>query len=208
MTTSLGMPRRNKPWLTSLGRVWLRLWGWHFAGALPEIPRFIIVVAPHTSNWDFPLGVAAMFSLDLRIHWFGKDTLFRPPLGWLFRALDGRPVRRAQHEGVVREVAEVIRSEPQFLLALAPEGTRKPVTKWRTGFYHIAAAAEIPVVPVWFDWEAHEIGIGPPMMPTGDIQKDLAHLQSYYRRGMARNPGGFSVIPAGVSSVATGAADA
>jgi 1-acyl-sn-glycerol-3-phosphate acyltransferase len=165
--------------------------GWRIAGALPDLPKFVIIVAPHTSNWDFPVGVAAMFSLDLVIHWFGKDSLFIPPIGWIFRKLGGRPVRREAPEGVVAEVAEMIRAEHQFLLALAPEGTRKRVAQWRTGFYRIAEAADIPIVPVWFDWSRREIGIGRPVRATGDIDADIASLVALYRPEMARNPAGF-----------------
>ena len=190
-TSTQGAPRRGKPWLQALGRVVLRLWQWRFVGALPEIPKFVIIVAPHTSNWDFPVGVFAMFALDLRIHWFGKDTLFRPPWGWLFRRLDGRPVRRDAPEGVVSEMANIVRAEPQFLLALAPEGTRKAVSQWRTGFYHIAHAAGVPIVPVWFDWSRREIGIAPPMLTTGDMKADLVALRSYFLPEMARDPSGF-----------------
>ena len=186
-----GAPRRGLPWLKSLGRAALRLTGWRFVGALPELPKFIIIVAPHTSNWDFPVGVLAMFALDLNIHWFGKDTLFRPPSGWLLRRLGGRPVRRDAPEGVVREMVEIVRSEPQFLLALAPEGTRKAVAHWRSGFYHIALAAGVPIVPVWFDWSTHEIGIAAPVQATGNCEADLAMLMSLYRPNMARHRSGF-----------------
>lgn len=178
--------------LQAIGRTVLRLWHWRIVGTLPELPKFVIIVAPHTSNWDFPVGVFAMFALDLRIHWFGKDTLFRSPLGWVFRRLDGRPVRRDAPEGVVSEMASIVRAEPQFLLAIAPEGTRKAVAQWRTGFYHIAHAAGVPIVPVWFDWSRREIGIATPMRTTGDVAADLATLQSLYRIEMARDPRGFA----------------
>lgn len=177
----------------------LRIWHWRILGALPELPKFVIIVAPHTSNWDFPVGVFAMFALDLRIHWFGKDSLFRTPLGWLFRRLGGRPVRRDAPEGVVSEMADIVRAEPQFLLALAPEGTRKPVKQWRTGFYHIAHAAGVPIVPVWFDWSRHEIGIAEPFWATGDMPADLARLHALYRPEMARDPRGFLGSPASLA---------
>jgi 1-acyl-sn-glycerol-3-phosphate acyltransferase len=191
MTTSAAMPRRNSPILRLFGRTGLRLWNWRIAGDLPQLPKFIIIVAPHTSNWDFPLGVLAMFSLDLRIHWFGKDSLFRSPLAWLFRLLDGRAVRRETNEGVVAEMAAAIRAEPQFLLALAPEGTRKHVRHWRSGFYHIALEAGVPIVPVWFDWSTREIGIEKPFFPTRDPEGDMAALKAIYRPEMARNRTGF-----------------
>ena len=100
-------------------------------------------------------------------------------------------MRRDAPEGIVAAMAATIRSEPKFLLALAPEGTRKPVIQWRTGFYHIAEAADIPIVPVWFDWSRREVGIGTPMRASGDLAGDLAALQSLFRPEMARNPDGF-----------------
>ncbi len=169
----------------------MRVWGWKFLGDLPDIPKSIVIVAPHTSNWDFPVGLAAMLALDLRAHWFGKDSLFRSPLGWFFRLIDGRPIRRETSEGVVAEVASMLRAEDQVLLALAPEGTRSHVDSWRSGFYHIAVAAGIPIVPAWFDWSRREIGFAPPFTPTGNQAADIAYLRSLYRPEMARNRSGF-----------------
>ena len=184
-------PRRHRPLLRAIGRIALRISGWRICGDVPRLAKFIIIVAPHTSNWDFPVGVAAMFALDLDAHWFGKHTLFRGPAGSILRLIGGRPVRRETSEGVVEEVAAIVRAEPEFLLALAPEGTRKRVAHWRSGFYHIAEAANVPIVPVWFDWSHHEIGIGTPVHTTGNLAADLAALQALYRAEMGRNPSGF-----------------
>ncbi len=186
-----GAPRRNRPVLQTLGRTALALARWRIVGRVPDQPKFVAIVAPHTSNWDFPLGVLVMFALDLKVHWFGKDTLFRTPLGPLFRLLGGRPVNRAVPEGVVDEMAAVVRAEPRFILALAPEGTRKRVARWRTGFYHIAERADIPILPVSFDWAKREVTLGTLMRPTGDIAADFALLQGKFRREMARNPAAF-----------------
>jgi 1-acyl-sn-glycerol-3-phosphate acyltransferase len=188
---AIGAPRRGWRWLRVLGEWMLRAMRWRLVGAVPDIPRFVAIVAPHSTNWDFPVGVAAMFALDLRVHWFGKDTLFRGPLGVALRAIGGRPVKRESAEGVVREVAAALQSEPQFILALAPEGTRKPVAKWRTGFYHIAHEAQVPVVPVRLDWSRREIGIGAPVFTCGDVESDVALLRSGYRREMAKYPDNF-----------------
>jgi 1-acyl-sn-glycerol-3-phosphate acyltransferase len=158
---------------------------------LPADPRFVAIVAPHTSNWDFVIGVAAMFALDVRVHWLGKHTLFRWPLGPLLRWLGGQPVRRDSAHGVVAEVADAIRAEPQFILALAPEGTRRHVDAWRTGFYHIARRADIPIVPVALDWGRREIIIAVPMQPSGDLERDVAGLRARYKLEMARRAGGF-----------------
>ena len=119
--------RAGNPARRALGRLVLRIAGWTIAGDVPAEPKFVAIVAPHTSNWDFVIGVAAMFALDLRVRWLGKHTLFRWPLGWLLRALGGQPVRRDAPQGVVAEVADAIRAEPRFILALAPEGTRRRV---------------------------------------------------------------------------------
>jgi 1-acyl-sn-glycerol-3-phosphate acyltransferase len=185
------VPRRNRPLLVRFGRVGLALALWRIDGDVPDRPKFVAIVAPHTSNWDFPLGVLVMFALDLQVHWFGKDSLFRSPLGPLFRRLGGRPVHREVPEGVVDEMVAIIRREPAFILALAPEGTRKRVTRWRTGFYHIAERTDMPIVPVSFDWSRRIVTISPPMRPTGDLAADLAVLQQHYRREMARNPANY-----------------
>src|SRR4051812_46931527 len=105
---ALGYPRAHRPLLPALGRLALKLSRWTIVGALPELPKYIIVVAPHTSNWDFPVGVAALFALDLEAHWFGKDTLFREPMGTMLRMLGGRPIHRETPEGVVAEMAAMI----------------------------------------------------------------------------------------------------
>jgi 1-acyl-sn-glycerol-3-phosphate acyltransferase len=175
----------------ALGRAVLKTWGWHVAGDVPSEPRFVAIVAPHTSNWDFVVCVATMFALDLRVRWLGKHSLFRWPLGPLLRALGGRPVRRDAAHGAVAEAAEAIRAEPEFILALAPEGTRRHVDQWRTGFYHIAERAGVPIVPVVLDWSRREITIGLPIRPSGDIVHDVEALRARYRVEMALRPGGF-----------------
>lgn len=192
-------PRRGWSALRAIGRVMLRLTGWRIVGEVPHEAKFVIVVAPHSSNWDFPVGVMAMFALDLHVHWFGKDTLFRWPVGPVLRRLGGRPVRRETSEGVVAEIAATVRASDQFILALAPEGTRKRVTAWRTGFYHIAEQAQIPIVPVWLDWRRREIGIGLPMRTSGDLAAEVATLQAFYRPEMALRPASFWGPPGAVT---------
>jgi 1-acyl-sn-glycerol-3-phosphate acyltransferase len=181
-------PRRHSRLLTGLGRGALRMTGWRIVGEVPPVPKFVAIVAPHTSNWDFLVGVAVMFALDLKVGWLGKHTIFKGPWGGLLRAMGGRPVRRTESEGVVGEVAAAIRSEPRFILGLAPEGTRSRVAHWKTGFYHIAQAAGIPILPVWLDYSRREIGLGEPMMPTGDLESDIARLQAVFRPEMGRHP--------------------
>jgi 1-acyl-sn-glycerol-3-phosphate acyltransferase len=191
MAPASGYPTTNRAWVRAVGRFAMRVSGWKVVGDLPQIPKFVIVVAPHTSNWDFVIGLAAKLALSLDAHWFGKDTLFRGPMGAFMRAIGGRPVRRDAPEGRVMAMAATIRAEPKFVLVITPEGTRKAVIQWRTGFYHIAEAADIPIVPVWFDYSRKEVGIGEPVRASGDLATDVVALQSLYRPEMARNRGGF-----------------
>lgn len=182
---------RHRPILRALGRIALRMAGWRIVGPLPAIPKFVLIVAPHTSNWDFPVGVMAMFALDLDAHWLGKDSIFREPFGRILRGLGGRPVHRDTREGLVAEVAGMIRADPKFVLALAPEGTRRQVKGFKSGFYHIAEAAGVPIVPVSFDYKRREIGIGTPFHPSGNAVGDIAQLQAMYTPEMARHPSQF-----------------
>jgi 1-acyl-sn-glycerol-3-phosphate acyltransferase len=165
----------------------MRVLGWRLAGALPDLPKFVIIVAPHTSNWDFPVGVAAKLALRLRATFLGKHTLFRFPLGIIMRALGGMPVdRSASHDLVKAIVAELARRD-QLVLVIAPEGTRRRVERWKTGFYHIARGAGIPIVPVALDWGTRSIRIGDAMLPTGDVERDIASLQAWYSSVRGKN---------------------
>lgn len=158
--------------------------------------KAVIIVAPHTSNWDFPIGVAAMLALDLELKFLGKHTLFEGPLAPLMRGLGGIPVDRNQPgSGVVDEMAERFLSSEKLLLALAPEGTRSSVDRWRTGFYRIAAAAEVPIVAATLDWGRREIRFGSEVMPSGDIDRDMAVFREFFAdaRGRKQIPRSSSV---------------
>ena len=184
-------PRRNSALLRALGRRALDAFGWRVIGDAPREPKFVAIVAPHTSNWDFVVCIAAMFALDLKIRWLGKEQLFRWPLGLLLHRLGGWPVRRNTPEGLVEQAVAIISSKPKFILALAPEGTRSRVTRWRTGFYRIAEAAQIPIVPVVLDWGRKEVIIRDPVWPTGDMSTDVANLMASYHSRMARFPASY-----------------
>ena len=151
----------------------------------------MLVVAPHSSNWDFVIGVATMFALDVRLRWLGKHTLFRWPFAGILRALGGMPVRRDSPEGLVDHVATLIRREPKIILAITPEGTRKRVETWRTGFYRIAAKAGVPIVPVRLDWSRREVSLGPTVSATGPVDETIMELQRNYTPEMARYPRNF-----------------
>jgi 1-acyl-sn-glycerol-3-phosphate acyltransferase len=150
---------------------------WRIEGNVPDRPKLVIIAAPHTTNWDFVVGIAAKLALRLEILWLGKHTLFRFPLGPLMRGLGGMPVVRSSSHDVVSGIVEEFARRDRMILALAPEGTRKRVERWRTGFYHIAHGARIPIVPVALNWGARAIQIGPPFETSGNIESDLEQLQ-------------------------------
>lgn len=173
-------PRKRNAVTKALSRAALSVAGWSFSGGLPDAPKFVVAVAPHTSNWDFVVGVLARRAVGLDAHFLGKHTLFRPPFGWFMRWLGGTPVRRDVPGGVVQEVAETFRAYDRFVLGLAPEGTRRRVSKWRTGFYYIALEAGVPIAPVALDYGRKRVVGGPPLQPTGDLNADLEKLQAFF----------------------------
>lgn len=159
-------------------------------GEVPDLAKAVIIVAPHTSNWDFPVGVAAMLALDLKLTFLGKHTLFEGPLAPLMRGLGGIPVDRSHPgAGVVEEMAARFRAADRLLLALSPEGTRTAVDRWKTGFYRIASAAGVPIVAVALDWARREIRFGPVLTPSGDLEADLAVFREFFAdaRGRRQN---------------------
>jgi len=154
---------------------------WSISGTVPDVSKGVIIVAPHTSNWDFVIGIAGMLALDLDLHFLGKHTLFEGPLAPLMRLLGGIPVDRSQPgSGVVEEMGERMRSADQLLLALAPEGTRSSVEKWKTGFHRIALSGGVPIAPVTLDYGRREIRFGALVMPTEDLESDIAVLQAFF----------------------------
>lgn len=170
----------------------LRLFHWKIEGELPALDHYIVIVAPHTSNWDFILGVLARGALGTRIHFLGKHQLFIPPWSWFFRAIGGTPVDRRKNNNLVDAAVQLFQSQSTYKLALAPEGTRSPVTRWKYGFYHIACKAKVPIIPVGLDFSRRTIIIRPPLQPSGDIAADMDDILSFYRTIKGRHP---KVIP-------------
>ena len=174
------IPRTGSVMSRTLGRWTLSLMRWNVSGEIPNLPKLVLIAAPHTSNWDFVVAIAAKLALGLEVRFLGKDTLFVGPLGWVMRALGGRPVDRAASHDVVKEmVAEFARAD-RLILGLAPEGTRKRVERWRTGFYHIAHGAGVPIVPVALNFGERAVQIRAPFITTGDVDKDIAALQQQF----------------------------
>ena len=166
----------------------MSLTGWKFEGALPNEPKFVIIVAPHTSNWDFPVGLAALFAIGFRISFLGKHTIFKWPLGIFMRWLGGIPVERSVSRDRVAESVAAFNAAEALILVIAPEGTRKLVPRWKTGFYHVAHGASVPIVPIAFDFGRKTIAIKPPFRTTGDAEADLPKIKEFFRDAVARHP--------------------
>jgi len=172
----------------ALGRFLMRLSGWRFEGEIPDLRKMVLIVVPHTSNWDFLVGLMAKFALRLGGTFIGKHTLFRWPLGVFMRAMGGIPVDRRAAVGFASEVGRVLRDADKMTVVLAPEGTRKLIPQWRSGFYRIAMEAGTPILPVGFDYSRKVVFFAPLFHPTGNYDKDLQQLRSYYRPEMGKKP--------------------
>lgn len=174
--------------MRALGRTLLRLLGWRVEGEMPNLAKFVVAVAPHTSNWDFVVGGAAMFALDLRIAFIGKHTLFKGPLAPLMRWMGGIPVDRSSPHGVVGDAVAAFARVDRRILAIAPQGTRKPVPHFKTGFLHIARGAGVPVMLAAFDYGARVIRFGPTLEIGEDIEAERARIEAMFAPIRGRHP--------------------
>ncbi|PZU22060.1 MAG: acyltransferase [Stenotrophomonas sp.] len=172
-----------------LGRSVLRLGGWHIRGPVPDLAKAVVIAAPHSSNWDGLWGLAAKMALGLEARILGKDKLFWWPLSLVLRRMGVVPLDRSSPQGTVGQAVAMIRDSEQIWYALAPEGTRKPVTEWKGGFLKIARMADVPIIPAYFHYPEKVIGFGPVFQTTGDDVADMAAVRQWYRQWMGRNRG-------------------
>lgn len=179
-------PRRGNAFTAWLGTTLLRLMGWRIVGTLPNVPKLVCIGAPHTSNWDGLVALSAIFALRLRIHVMMKSNLFKPLIGSFFYWLGGVPIDRSKSSGVVEQSLAAMKSQDQFYLGLSPEGTRNNAEKWRSGFYNIALAANVPILVVVLNYQLKEIQIADVFSPTGDYEKDLAQILQHYQNVVAK----------------------
>jgi len=167
----------------------LRLVGWRVDGNLPDLPKFILVGAPHTSNWDFVLFLGIVFHLRANVKFMGKAELFRNPLiGWFFYWCGGVPVDRKKPQGLVEQMVDVCEKSDRFILTIAPEGTRHFVSEWKMGFYHIAKSAEIPVVIAIVDGAKKTVRVGQVFQLTENMDADLKAIKSFFSGVVGVNP--------------------
>ena len=171
-----------------LGRTYLRLCGWRIEGALPPVPRVVVIAAPHTSNWDLPYMLAVAWALGVAPSWLGKRELFGRPFGWLMRALGGIPVDRSRRGNMVDQAIARFVAMDRLHLVIPPSGTRSRATHWRSGFYHIARGARVPIVCSFLDYGRRVGGIGPVIEPSGDIRGDMETIRAWYDGVTAKFP--------------------
>lgn len=162
--------------------------GWDIEGKLPDLTHYIIAVIPHTTNWDFIIGLVVKWSMNLKVNYIGKHQLFRFPYGFIFRWLGGRPVNRKQSNNLVKQVSDIYKQEKTFILALAPEGTRKKTKKIKTGFYHIAEEANIPILQIGFDFQKRRVIVGDLFYPTGNKKEDMEVFMQFYYNIVPKYP--------------------
>lgn len=170
----------------------LHLMGWRVSGEKPKIDKYVIIAAPHTSNWDFPITLMVCFAMRLPIYWVGKASLFPWPIGWLMRWLGGIPVDRSKVNNLVQGTIDSFNRTQRLTVVVPPEGTRGKVTHWKTGFYYIAQGAGVPVALAFLDFKEKIGGIGPIFQPTGDIEADMQEIQKFYKGISGKNPKQFN----------------
>ncbi len=170
--------------MRALSRLVLRLMGWRTDGMTPEqiaaYPKYVLIAAPHTSNWDFPVTLMVAFQLRLRVYWMAKASLFAGPLGPVARWLGGIPVDRSASSNLVQKTVDAFAARERLAVIVAPEGTRGKVTHWKTGFYHIAHGAGVPIGLAYLDYARKVGGIGKMYVTSGDIEADMQEIRAFY----------------------------
>jgi 1-acyl-sn-glycerol-3-phosphate acyltransferase len=181
--------------LRALSVGFLKLAGWKIQGSLPPgAEKSVLIAAPHTSNWDLPYTLMVAFSLRLTVYWMGKEQIFRFPFRGLMMWLGGIPVQREKSNNLVAASVEAIKAASGPLqLVVPPEGTRSKTRYWKTGFYHIAVGAQVPIVMAYMDYEKKISGLGPVFEPTGNIEADMAQIKAFYANFKGKNASQFEL---------------
>ena len=187
-------PHTRRTLFQRLGRFILRLMGWRLVDRRPPTRKYLVIGAFHTSNMDFFIALPAMMALGLRPRWIGKKELFRGPLGPLMRFLGGIPVDRSVRTGFVGQMVHNFQTHEDFVVLIAPEGTRKFTDHWKSGFYHIAVQAGVPIALGFLDYPTRTVGIGDAFLPSGDPEADLERIRAFYADKRGRYPENHSTI--------------
>ncbi len=174
--------------LLAIGKLVLKATRFQTAGEPPELDQYVLIAAPHTSNWDLPVMLAMSFVYQVKINWMGKHTLFEGPFGWWFRFLGGIPVIRHERKNMVERMAEGFVDYPKLVLVVSPVGTRSHTDHWKSGFYHIARTAGVPIVCGYIDFKTRKGGFGPTIYPTGDVRADMDKFRAFYGEMRGKYP--------------------
>ena len=170
-----------KPFFYVFARIGLFILGWKSHGKMPDLKKFILVAAPHSSNWDFIFFLLFLFKFQIPVHWMAKESMFAPPFKGLLQRLGGIPIDRSKKKNTVEIMTETFDSSDRLILTIAPSGTRSKVTAWKSGFYRIAHQADVPIVCGFVDYKTKIVGIGPTLYPTGDMEADLNRMRDFYK---------------------------
>lgn len=162
--------------------------GWDVVGQVPAGGKFVLIGAPHTSNWDFPFGLAALYIYRLKVSWMGKDALFRKPFGGVMRWLGGIAIDRDSPHGVVEQITEQFRNSQKLVVLITPSATRKKRDYWKSGFYRIACAAQVPILCGYLDYKRKQAGLGLSFVPTGAIKNDMDRIREFYQGIQGKRP--------------------
>lgn len=171
-----------------LALTYLWIFQWKKEGQVPDVPKFVMIAAPHTSNWDLPLTLILSLAFRMKVFWLGKHTIFRPPFGSLFKWLGGIPVDRRQANDLVTQCVHTFKSSARMIMIIPPEGTRSKVRYWKTGFYYIAHGAGVPIALGYIDYKLKAGGIGPAVTTTGNIEADMVKIREFYADVTGKNP--------------------
>jgi len=168
--------------------LYLRLAGWRSVGGIPtDMTKGVMIAAPHTSNWDLPFMLFVAFELKISIYWMGKQEIFKPPFKSIMKWMGGIPVDRSKSSNMVNASIEVLDEHQSLIIIVPPEGTRSKTRTWKTGFYHIANGAKLPIFLGFLDYKNKVGGIGPCIIPSGDMEKDMEKIKAFYADKTGKN---------------------
>jgi len=174
--------------LKFFSRAILKLIDWKVDVTLPKEKKLVLIGAPHTTNWDLPIGLLCFWSVSVQLTWVAKKQLFIGPFNYFFRALGGIPVDRSIRAGFIKQIAQQFDKHDEIIIGLTPEGTRSKTAYWKTGFYYIALEAKVPICLAYIDYPSRTIGFGKIIRPTGDINKDFEKINSFYQNRKGKYP--------------------
>ena len=185
---TIALPKQKLSWGRTLAKSLVKLAGWRTHVVPPRTSSYVMIGAPHTTNWDLLLALVLITVEGIPLRIMGKDTLFRWPTGIFMRAIGAIPVNRRENTSMVDQIAERFSQNPDLIIGLAPEGTRSKVRNWRSGFYYIALKAQVPIVMAYLDYANKVVGLGPSIIPTGDIDADFEIIREFYSQITGKYP--------------------